>query len=129
VFEKKLKVMLHMGDERPRFEIRDGDEVYLKVVCDKVDVKSPVEKGETSSTLKASGKVTFITPGGDGVCDELTVAPGSGLVVVTGKVTFRYTWGKAETTVSGDKMTFRLGQTPGQTIAAPTTVPASYTRP
>ncbi len=125
-FEKKLKVMLHMGDERPRFEIRDGDETYLKVVCDKVDVKSPVEKGETTSTLKASGKVTFVTPGGDGICDELTVTPGSGLVVVSGKVTFRYTWGKAETTVSGDRMTFRLGHTPGQAMATPLTVPASY---
>lgn len=123
--EKKLKVMLHMGDERPRFEIRDGEETYLKVVCDKVDVKSPTERGDTTSTLKSTGKVAFVTPGGDGVCDELTVMPGSGMVVVSGKVTFRYTWGKAETTVSGDRMTFRLGNTPGQTSNP--TIPASYT--
>lgn len=123
--EKKLKVMLHMGDERPRFEVRDGEESYLKVVCEKVDVKSPSEKGETMSTLKASGKVTFVTPGGEGVCDELTVAPGTGLVVVTGNVHVKYNWGKVETTLSGDRMTFRLGSTPGVNTES-NTLPASF---
>lgn len=113
IVEKKLKVMLHMGDDRPRFEVRDGDEVYLKVVCDKVDVKSPSDRGETMSTLRATGRVTFVTPGGEGTCEELTVIPGTGQVVVTGRVSFKYNWGKVETTVSGDKMTFRLGSTSG----------------
>jgi hypothetical protein len=128
VVEKKLKVMLHMGDDRPRFEVRDGDEVYLKVVCDKVDVKSPSDRGETMSVLKATGKVAFITPGGEGECEELTVMPGTGQVVVTGNVSFKYNWGKVETTVSGEKMTFRLGSAPGMAPATPTTVPASYQR-
>ncbi len=125
--EKKLKVMLHMGDDRPRFEVRDGDEVYLKVVCDRVDVKSPSDNGATMSTLKASGKVAYVTPGGEGVCDELTVIPGTGQVCVSGKVSFKYNWGKVETTVSGDKMTFRLGSAPGMApTATPAAVPASY---
>jgi hypothetical protein len=123
VVEKKLKVMLHMGDDRPRFEVRDGDEVYLKVVCDKVDVKSPSDRGENMSTLRATGRVTFVTPGGEGTCEELTVIPGTGQVVVAGRVSFKYNWGKVETTVSGDKMTFRLGSTPG---VAPTTVQATH---
>jgi hypothetical protein len=123
VVEKKLKVMLHMGDDRPRFEVRDGDEVYLKVVCDKVDVKSPSDRGETMSTLRATGRVTFVTPGGDGTCEELTVIPGTGQVVVAGRVSFKYNWGKVETTVSGEKMTFRLGSTPG---VAPATVQAGH---
>jgi hypothetical protein len=111
--EKKLKVMLQMGDGQPRFEVRDGDVIYLKVVCDKVDVKSPSDRGETMSTLRASNRVTFVTPGGEGTCDELTVIPGTGQVVVAGHVSFKYNWGKVETTVSGEKMTFRLGSTPG----------------
>ncbi|HET6575850.1 MAG TPA: hypothetical protein VFG68_19770 [Fimbriiglobus sp.] len=123
VVETKLKVCLRMGDERPRFEVRDGDEVYLKVVCDKVDVKSPSDRGETMSTLRATGRVTFVTPGGDGTCDELTVIPGTGQVVVAGRVSFKYNWGKVETTVSGEKMTFRLGSTPS---AGPVTVQASH---
>ncbi|OWK40491.1 hypothetical protein [Fimbriiglobus ruber] len=132
VTEKKLKVMLHMGDEQPRFEVRDGEDVLLKVTCEKVDVKSPSERGETMSVLKATGKVTFMTPGGEGICDELTVAPGTGQVCVSGKVNFKYNWGKVETTVSGDKMTFRLGSAPG-TVVGPGSartegIPASYQR-
>jgi hypothetical protein len=124
--EKKLKVILHMGDERPRFEVRDGDEVYLKVVCERVEVKSPSDRGETMSTLKAAGRVAFVTPGGEGTCDELTVVPGTGQVLVTGKVSFKYNWGKVETTVSGDRMVFRLGTAPS--MPQPTTIPASHQR-
>jgi hypothetical protein len=127
--EKKLRVSLHLSDERPRFVVRDGDEVYLRVVCDKVDVKSPSERGEAMSTMHAAGKVAFVTPGGEGLCDELTVVPGTGQVIVSGKVSFKYNWGKVETTVSGDRMTFRLGSAPGVTPAGSTTVPASYQKP
>ena len=129
--ERKLKVILSMGDERPRFEVRDGDEIYLKVVCDRVEVKSPGEGGASVSTMRASGKVTFVTPGGEGTCDELAVLPGTGQVIVTGKVSFTYNWGKVETTVTGEKMTFRLGSntvTPSAAAAGVTGVPASYTR-
>jgi hypothetical protein len=115
-----------MGDERPRFEVRDGDEVYLKVVCERVEVKSPSDRGETMSTLKAAGRVAFVTPGGEGTCDELTVVPGTGQVLVTGKVSFKYNWGKVETTVSGDRMVFRLGTAPS--MPQPTTIPASHQR-
>ena len=127
--EKKLKVLLHMGDERPRFEVKDGDDVYLKVISDKVEVKSPSDSGANMSTMRAGGKVTFITPGGEGTCDELSVIPGTGQVIVTGKVAFTYNWGKVETTVSGEKMTFRLGSTPGTTPSSGTQgVPTSYQR-
>ncbi|MFO0851989.1 MAG: hypothetical protein U0871_25990 [Gemmataceae bacterium] len=107
--EKKLRVVLHMSDDRPRFIVQDGDETYLRVVCDGVEVKSPSDRGEMMSVLKATGKVAFVTPGGDGTCDELTVVPGTGQVTVSGKVSFKYNWGKLETTVTGERMTFRLG--------------------
>ena len=131
--ERKLKVILAMGDERPRFEVRDGDEVYLKVVCDRVEVKSPGEGGVSVSTMSATGKVTFVTPGGEGTCDQLAVLPGTGQVVVTGKVTFTYNWGKVETTVTGEKMNFRLGSntvtpTAAQNTGNVTGVPTSYSR-
>ena len=129
--EKKLKVMLYMGDDRPRFEVRDGEECYLKVVCDKVDVKSPSDRGESMSVMKATGKVTFVTPGGEGECEELSVVPGTGQVIVSGKVTVKHTWGKAETTFSCDRVTFRLGSAPrtraGDTAGRPRVVPAALT--
>jgi hypothetical protein len=111
--EKKLKVQLYMSDDRPRFEVRDGDEVYLKVICDSVDVKAPNGRADAQTILRASGRCAFVTPGGDGFCDELCVVPGTGVVTVSGNVRFRYQWGRAETEVSGDKLTFRLGSTPG----------------
>jgi hypothetical protein len=126
--ERKLKVVLNMGDERPRFEVRDGEEVYLKVVCDKIDVKTTPEVGANMATMRATGHVAFVTPGGEGSCDELSVVPGAGTVVVSGKVSFKYNWGKAETVVSGERMTFRLGTAPGMAPATPATVPASYQR-
>lgn len=129
VAEKKLRVLLNMGDEHPRFEVRDGEEVLLKVVCEKVDVKSPSDRGESMSTLRALGKVTFVTPGGEGTCDELSVVPGTGQVVVTGHVAFKYNWGKVETEVTGDKMTFRLGTAPGMAPSSGLTgTPASFRR-
>ena len=110
--EKRLKVTLQMGDGNPRFEIRDGDEVVLKVTSDKIDVTAPTEKGDLWSTLKASGRVKFYSPGGDGYCDELVIVPGSCEVIATGKVQFKYNWGKVETAVTSERMTFRLGATP-----------------
>ena len=111
--EKKLQVLLHMGDERPKFEVRDGEVVYLRVTSEKVDVKSPTDSIEANlSTMRATGKVRFVTPGGEGTCDELSVVPGSGQVTVMGHVAFIYSWGKVETTVTGEKMTFRLGDAP-----------------
>jgi len=111
--EKRLKVTLQMGEGNPRFEVRDGDEVVLKVVSDKIDVKAPTEKGDLWSTLKASGRVRFQSPGGDGYCDELVIVPGSCEVIATGKVQFKYNWGKVETAVTSERMTFRLGAAPG----------------
>ncbi|MGL6074510.1 MAG: hypothetical protein ACRC8S_10150 [Fimbriiglobus sp.] len=121
--EKKLKVILYMSDERPRFEVRDGDEVYLKVVCNHVEVKSPGEKGSNLSTMKATGNVRFITPGGEGTCSDLTVLPGTGSVQVNGNVIFTHNWGKLETTVSGESMTFRLGA-----VSLTPTTPSGLTR-
>ena len=110
--EKKLKVTLQMDENNPKFEVRDGEEVVLKVVSNKVDVASPTQKGERWSTLKASGQVRFMTPGGDGFCDELQVVPGTGEVIAVGHVKFTYNWGKVETSASAEKMNFRLGAQP-----------------
>ena len=107
--DKKLKVTLQMDEGNPKFEVRDGEEVVLKVVSDKVDVASPTQKGDRWSTLKACGQVKFATPGGDGSCDSLQVVPGTGEVVAVGNVKFTYNWGKVETSASSEKMNFRLG--------------------
>lgn len=107
--ERKLKVQLHLGAGKPYFEVRDGEELVLKVASDAVEVKAPAENGDAASVLRASGGVSFRTLGGNGTCDELRVVPGTGEVVVSGRVAVTSNWGKAETTATADKMTFRLG--------------------
>jgi hypothetical protein len=107
--DRKLKVQLHLSSGKPWFEVRDGDELVLKVVSDAVEVKAQADTGAAASVLKASGGVSFRTLGGNGTCDELQVIPGSGEVVVSGKVAVTSNWGKAETTATAEKMTFRLG--------------------
>jgi hypothetical protein len=125
--EKRMKAILFLSDDRPRFEVRDGDEVYLRVVSDKVDVQSPGAGGVNVSTMRATSRVTFVTPGGEGTCEELAVLPGTGQVVVTGNVKFTYNWGRVETTVSGEKMTFRLGSNAPESTPANGTIPARFT--
>lgn len=113
VAAKKLKVLLHLSDEKPWFEVRDGEELVLKVTADAVSLEAAAS-GKTTSTLTATSGVTFRTLGGFGTCDELKVVPGTGEVVVTGKVAVTSNWGKAETTATADKMTFRLGTDAGK---------------
>lgn len=111
---KKLKVTLNLSDDKPWFEVKDGDEVVLKVTADAVQLSATAEKGRPAGVLVATGAVTFRTLGGYGTCDELHVMPGTGEVVVTGKVTVTSNWGKSETTATADKMTFRLGGDAGK---------------
>ena len=108
--DKKLKVTLQMDEGNPKFEVRDGDEVVLKVTSNKVDVASAMQ--DRGATLKACGQVKFAMPGGDGSCDTLQVMPGTGEITAVGNVTFRYNWGKVETSASAEKMNFRLGTLP-----------------
>lgn len=106
---KKLKVMLHLSDDKPWFEVRDGEDLVLKVTADAVNLSATADKNRPAGVLVALGGVQFRTLGGYGTCDELQVVPGTGEVVVTGKVSVTSNWGKAETTATADKMTFRLG--------------------
>ena len=112
---KKLKVTLHLSDDKPWFEVKDGDDLVLKVTADGVNLTAAADgKKAAAGTLTAVGGVTFRTLGGYGTCDELQVVPGTGEVVVNGKVSVTSNWGKSETTATADKMTFRLGNDAGK---------------
>ena len=74
VAQAKYRILLRVGEGEPLFEVRSGDHLILKVVCEKVDVKSP-EKGQGLSAVKAYGKVRFAGFGQEGTCDESTSWP------------------------------------------------------
>jgi hypothetical protein len=107
---KKLKVTLHLSDDKPWFEVKDGDDLVLKVTAEGVNLAAASDAKKAGGVLTAAGGVTFRTLGGYGTCDELRVVPGTGEVEVTGKVAVTSNWGKSETTATADKMTFRLGE-------------------
>lgn len=84
----KFRILLRVGEGEPSFEVKCGDDLVLKVVCEKVDIASP-EKGSGPSTVKASGKVRFAGFGAEGVCEELSFLAGTGEVRMAGDVNIK----------------------------------------
>ena len=58
---RTLKVLVHMGGDRPWFELRDRDEMYLKVICDNIDVHSPKESDRISLSPRSVRRATSAT--------------------------------------------------------------------
>src|SRR5207249_2994376 len=83
--QQKYRILLRVGEGEPTFEVRCGDDLMLKVACEKVDVKSP-EKGQVLSTVTATGKVRFAGFGAEGTCGQLAFQAGTGEVFLTGDV-------------------------------------------
>jgi hypothetical protein len=105
----KFRIVLRVGEGEPTFEVRSGDDLMLKVVCDKVDVKSP-EKGTGLSSVKASGKVHFAGFGAEGTCDELSFLAGTGEVSMTGtvKIHVKDKLGRVESELSTESIKYKI---------------------
>ena len=105
----KYRILLRVGEGEPVFEVRCGDDLMLKVLCEKVDVKSP-EKGQGLSSVKASGKVRFSGFGAEGTCDELNFLAGSGEVGMTGhvKIQVKDKLGRVESELSAETMKYKI---------------------
>ncbi|MFM8274647.1 MAG: hypothetical protein ACKODX_20280 [Gemmata sp.] len=81
----KFRILLRVGEGEPTFEVKHGDDLVMKVACEKVDIKSP-EKGQGLSAVTAKGKVRFAGFGAEGTCDELSFMAGTGEVSMSGEV-------------------------------------------
>ncbi len=105
----KFRIHLRVGEGEPNFEVRCGDELVLKVACEKVDIKSP-EKGNGPSAVRASGRVRFVGFGSEGTCDELSFLAGTGEVSMTGnvKIQVKDKFGRIESELSTDAMKYRI---------------------
>ncbi len=105
----KYRIVLRVGEGEPTFEVRSGDDLMLKVVCDKVDVKSP-EKGTGLSSVTASGKVHFAGFGAEGTCDELSFLAGTGEVKMTGtvKIHVKDKLGRVESELTTDTIKYKI---------------------
>jgi hypothetical protein len=105
----KYRILLRVGEGEPVFEVRSGDALMLKVVCEKVDVKSP-EKGSGLCAVKACGKVRFAGFGAEGTCDELNFLAGTGEVAMTGnvKIQVKDKLGRVESELSAELMKYKI---------------------
>jgi hypothetical protein len=109
VAETKFRILLRVGDGEPMFEVKNGDNLVLKVACEKVDIKSP-EKGGGMSEVIARGKVRFAGFGAEGTCDELKFMAGTGEVQMTGdvKVQVKDKLGRVESELSTATMKYKI---------------------
>lgn len=107
--ESKFRILLRVGDGEPMFEVKNGDNLVLKVSCEKVDIKSP-EKGGGLSEVTARGKVRFAGFGAEGTCDELKFMAGTGEVQMTGdvKVQVKDKLGRVESELSTTTMKYKI---------------------
>jgi len=108
----KFRIVLRVGAGEPTFEVRHDDDLVMKVVCEKVDIKSP-EKGQGPSNVVATGKVRFVGFGAEGTCDSFSFLAGTGEVSLSGNVNVkvRDKIGRVESELNADKMQYKLDQT------------------
>ncbi len=105
----RFRILLRVGEGEPMFEVKSGDDLVLRVVCEKVDVKSP-EKGQGPSSVVATGRVRFVGFGAEGTCDSLSFQAGSGEVSMTGavRVQVKDRIGRVESELTSDRLQYRL---------------------
>jgi hypothetical protein len=104
-----FRIILRVGEGEPTFEVKNGDNLVLKVACDKVDIKSP-EKGGGLSEVTARGKVRFAGFGAEGTCDELKFFAGTGEVSMSGevKVQVKDKLGRVESELTTGSMKYKI---------------------
>ncbi|MCE9533751.1 MAG: hypothetical protein K8T89_21875 [Planctomycetes bacterium] len=111
----KLKMLLRLGDGKPRFEIRShtGEDLLFKVYGEKVEMQSAPEgvKKSALAGVTASGQVRFVGPGIEGTCDQLSVLSGTGEVLLKGNVHMKTKKGKTWSEMTADKMIYQIGAT------------------
>lgn len=109
VADSKFRIVLRVGEGEPTFEVKNGDNLMLKVACEKVDIKSP-EKGGGLSEVTARGKVRFVGFGAEGTCDELKFMAGTGEVSMSGevKVQVKDKLGRVESELTSGSLKYKL---------------------
>lgn len=110
--QSKFKVVLRMGDGRPRFEIRNVETLdqLFKVYGDSIEIRKNEDQKTSSAMtgLTAKGKVKFFGPGLEGTCDELTIMSATGELLMSGNVTVKTKYLRRTTELTSDKMVYTI---------------------
>ncbi len=105
----RFRILLRVGEGEPMFEVKSGDDLVMRVVCEKVDIKSP-DKGTGPSSVIATGKVRFVGFGAEGSCESLSFLAGTGEVAMSGsvRVQVKDKIGRVESELTSDRLQYRL---------------------
>jgi hypothetical protein len=106
----KFRIILRVGEGEPMFEVRHGDDLVMKVLCEKIDIKSPDKGQQGLSEVTATGKVRFVGFGAEGTCDTFSFLAGTGEVAMSGhvKVQVKDKIGRVESELIADQMRYKL---------------------
>lgn|GEM_PF-1317304 len=117
------------GTGAPRFEVRDGDILLLKVSCDNVEMQTAQDKGAANPGVIATGNVRLHGSGLDGTCDSLSVVTANGEVMLKGNIKLTCYRAGSSSEVMADQMRFSLlrGDAAAKPRALSTVKPASHT--
>lgn len=103
------KVYVRMGgSSKPRFEIREGDVVLLKVTCDRIDMHGAGQGATGTPGLTAYGHVKLHGSGLDGTCEQLCVTGIQGEVEIKGNVRLTCYRAGSSSEIACDTMRFHL---------------------
>jgi len=128
----KLKLLMRLGDGRPRFEIRNstGEDLLFKVYGEKVEMQAKEATDSPISGVSASGKVRFTGPGIEGTCDKLLILSGTGEVLLNGNINMKTKTGKNWSEMKAETMIYRIGANGLSTAPSPSPiVPVNYSIP
>ena len=121
----QYKLFLRMGGSgQPRFEIRDGDQLLLKVTCEQIELHGAQDGTSALPGLTATGKVKLHGSGLDGTCDQLSIVSAKGEVALKGTVRLTCYRGTTSSQVAAESVMFQLTRT-GETSAKMKTTSSS----
>lgn len=103
-----LRLSVRTGTGTPRFEIRDGDHLLLKVTSEKMEMHAAHSATAPLPGLCATGKVKVHGSGLDGTCDQLLVVSESGEVVLKGNVRLTCYRAGSSSEIMAEQMKFQL---------------------
>jgi hypothetical protein len=108
----QYKMFLRMGGTgSPRFEIRDGDQLVLKVSCEQIELHGAQDGVTALPGLTATGKVKLHGSGLDGTCDQLSIVSAKGEVALKGNVHLMCYRGTTASEVVAETVKFQLART------------------
>lgn len=96
------KLALEVVNGVTQIELRHGDELLMKVQCDRVDLHSP------AGGLQATGRVAVIGPCVEARCDRLTIAWATGQVALDGGVRLAFQTKGVVHEMRAESVCFRL---------------------